>query len=314
MSGDDFSQYRRALPADATVAHWTGPDGWRFRRFDWRSPEPRGALLFVGGRGDAFEKYLETLAHWQTRGWSITSLDWRGQGGSGRSLAGSDIGHVESFDHYLGDLAAFWGEWAGQATGPTVAIGHSMGGHLVLRAAVEARIDPAAAVLVAPMLGLRTPLGPRWGGALARWIGGRGDPARAAWRGNERPGSLTSRQRLLTHDQSRYDDERWWRDRVPELRLGPPSWTWLVEAFASTAALATDPRLATFDLPVLMLVADADRLVDPRAATRIAARLPGAELHRFGPEAAHELLREVDPVRTHALVLIDAFLDRVAAR
>ena len=36
-------------------------------------------------------------------------------------------------------------------------------------------------------------------------------------------------------------------------------------------------------------------------------------VERFGPEAAHELLREVDPVRLRALAAIDAFLDGVAA-
>ena len=64
--------------------------------------------------------------------------------------------------------------------------------------------------------------------------------------------------------------------------------------------------------PVQLLVANHDRLVDPRAARRVAARLPHAELHRFGRDAAHELLREADPVRNRALTLIDDFLDRRA--
>jgi lysophospholipase len=37
-----------------------------------------------------------------------------------------------------------------------------------------------------------------------------------------------------------------------------------------------------------------------------------AELVRFGPEAAHEILREEDAVRDKALRRIDDFLDRVA--
>ena len=42
---------------------------------------------------------------------------------------------------------------------------------------------------------------------------------------------------------------------------------------------------------------------------RIAAKLPSAEVERFGPEAAHELLREADPVRDRALAAIDQFLE-----
>ena len=43
-----------------------------------------------------------------------------------------------------------------------------------------------------------------------------------------------------------------------------------------------------------------------------ARRMVRAELLRFGSEAAHEILREVDPVRDKALRRIDDFLDRVA--
>jgi len=62
-----------------------------------------------------------------------------------------------------------------------------------------------------------------------------------------------------------------------------------------------------------MLIAEHDQLVDPRAAAQVAARLPNATLIRFGRGAAHELLREADPVRQRAMAAIDAFLDRHAA-
>jgi lysophospholipase len=41
------------------------------------------------------------------------------------------------------------------------------------------------------------------------------------------------------------------------------------------------------------------------------ARMPRGEVLRFGTEAHHEILREVDAVRDRALAGIDAFLDRV---
>jgi lysophospholipase len=52
-------------------------------------------------------------------------------------------------------------------------------------------------------------------------------------------------------------------------------------------------------------------LVSFPAIERAARRLPRAELVRFGPEAAHEILREADPVRDKALRRIDAFLDQM---
>ncbi len=308
--------YRRAIPAAAVITRWCAPDGWAHRRFDWPAPPhvpPRGHMLFEGGRGDVFEKYLEAFAHWHARGWHVASFDWRGQGGSGRCSPAGDCGHIDRFEAYVDDLAAFWATLPGD--GPRVAIGHSMGGHVLLRGIVERRIDPAACVLVAPMLGLRAPVGPRFGEGVARMLAAFGARTRPAWRGNERPHTRAPRESLLTHDPARYADEGWWQGANPAHRTGPPSWGWVIDAFRSTRELRGDPRLKDVKVPIHMLVADADALVDPAAALAVAARLPDAELLRFGPESAHEILREADPVRGQAIAAIDGFLDaRAPAR
>ncbi len=300
---------RRTIPADARIGYWTAPDGWKLRRFDWPAVSPRGRLLFQTGRGDIFEKYLETFAHLHTQGWSVTAFDWRGQGGSGRLSADSHVGHASDYGVYDADLAAFWDAWSTAGEGPRVILGHSMGGMLVMRALASRSIRPDAAILVAPMIGLKAPLGSAFSGLVAGWMARRGNPARAAWRSNERPGTVASRQALLTHDVARYRDEGWWQAQHPELVLGPPSWAWLAQGFAGAAALAADPRIEAIETPVLMLIAEADALVEPRAALRLGARLRDAQIVRFGRESAHEILREADGVRNRALTVIDSFLD-----
>lgn len=303
--------YRRAHPAGATVSEWQAADGARLRSFAWGPPPGapvRGSILFQSGRGDMFEKYLELFAHWHARGWSVTALDWRGQGGSARLGRHPRTGHVARFEDFLLDLEGFATGWASAAVGPQVVVGHSMGGHLLLCALVERRLHPAAAVLVAPMLGLRSPLGQLGGQWVARLMARLGAPDRPAWKSNETPIARAGRQELLTFDDARYADEIWWHDSKPELVTGPPSWRWVAEAFASTRALARDPRLPQTDVPVLAMVAEADRLVDPAVALKLLAKLPDAQVERFGPEARHELLREADPVRARAVALIDSFL------
>lgn len=302
--------YRRAIPATARFSQWTARDGWQLRRFDWPvEGASRGRILFQGGRGDIVEKYLELLAHWHEQGWSITSFDWRGQGGSGRQSPNPNVGHIDDFATYIADMAEFWQAWQDEAAGgPVVVMGHSMGGHLVLRALVEGVIRPTAAVLVAPMLGLKSPFGARLGERIAKIIGGIGNAARPAWRENEKPGSTATRQSLLTTDPDRYADEIWWQQAKPELLLGPPSWRWVVEAFVSTRQVRDDARLRALDVPVLLLVPMADQLVDPNAALAVAAKLPNARVVKFGDEAAHEVLREVDPVRNRAIAELDMFL------
>lgn len=307
-----FADMRRRHPPGAEIRRWAARDGWDLRVLDWPAAgTPRGSILFQGGRGDFVEKYLESFAHWHAQGWRITAFDWRGQGGSGRTTAAPHVGHIDDFATYIDDLRDFWRDWADGAAGPHVAIGHSMGGHLILRALAERAIAPDAAVLVAPMLGLHAPIGPRFGEALANVLGALGKPTRAAWKGNERPYTLAARQTLLTHDRSRYEDELWWQAQDPALVTGPPSWRWVLQGFASTRRLRASAALSGMTTPVLMLVAEADRLVDPAAALSVATRLPDARIVRFGAESAHEILREVDPVRDRALAEIDVF---VAAR
>lgn len=306
---------RRSIPASAQESFWTAPDGWRVRRIDWPEPAaPRGSILFLPGRGDAYEKYLETLAGWSAQGWRVTAADWRGQAGSGRCGKDAVTGHVADFSQWIDDLAALWKEWQAATPGPHVLAAHSMGGHLAIRALVEHRVDPAAAVLVAPMLGFHTYGLPAvlLHGA-AKLMCGLGDPTRPAWKWSEKPGQLPQgRDALLTHDAVRYADEVFWRESRPEIVMGPGSWGWVERGYASCAAIFRRGALEAVRVPVLMLATRFDALVSYKAIAKAAARLPDCKLVSFGKEARHEILREVDPVRDIALREIDEFLDRKA--
>ncbi|MBD3730627.1 MAG: alpha/beta hydrolase [Sphingomonadales bacterium] len=309
---------RRAIPPFACEGEWIAADGWPLRRIDLPGDpgQPRGSILFLSGRGDFYEKYLESLIEWHCAGWQVTAFDWRGQGGSGRLGKDPLTGHIDDFSTWVGDLAAFWTQWRGQTPGPHIVIAHSMGGHLALRALVERQIDPAALVIAAPMLGLAgQPLPPAAMQAIARLMMRLGDPARPAWKWSDKPGELPSRRTsLLTHDPQRYADEPWWRAARPQVAMGPGSWRWVERAYASMRELDRPGVLEAVDVPVLLLGSRNDKLVSFAAIERAAGRLPNAELVAFGEEAHHEILREEDAVRGRAMVAIGEFLDRVAPR
>jgi lysophospholipase len=302
---------RRAIPADANETYWTAKDGWQIRRIDLPpiGSAIRGSLLFLPGRGDHYEKYLETLDHFARSGWRVTSIDWRGQGASGRLLDDAHIGHIDDFATWIADLKAFWVEWKAANPGPHVIVAHSMGGHLAMRALVEKAIDPDAVAVSAPMLGIQTmglPYALHHG--VAKLMAALGDPNRAAWKEGEKPGSpLNLRANILTHDPERYADELFWWQARPEVRLGPPSWHWVERAIASTRLLNEPGVVEKVATPILLLATSADRLVDTNRIIRDAKRLPDAKLILFGKEAAHELLREADPVRDQCIAAIDAF-------
>jgi lysophospholipase len=270
------------------------------------------------GRGDAYEKYLETFEHWRGRGWQVTAADWRGQAGSGRLGGDAITGHVDDFGLWVSDLAALWHDWAREGSTPRVLAAHSMGGHLALRAVAERALDPmpAALVISAPMLDVLPEfLPPAVKHTVARLKCLLGDPRRPAWKWSEKPGEVPAfRQALLTHDDARYADELWWRRTRPELVMGPGSWGWVAAAIASTRRLAQPGVLEAIDVPVHIVATSADRLVGARAIRRAEARLPHVDSQWFGAEAAHEILREVDVVRDRALEGIDRFLESAAPK
>lgn len=311
---------RRAIPDGATESIWHADDGHEIRQIAWPQPpaevKTRGSMLFMAGRGDAYEKYLESFEHWRLKGWQVQAADWRGQGGSGRLGNDSSTGHIDDFALWITDLADYWRGWAKDRQGPLVLVGHSMGGHLCLRAVMEMALDPMpdALVLSAPMLDvspefLPMPIKRRFAAFMARI----GDPKRPAWKMSEKPGVTPSmRSMLLTHDKDRYADELWWRQTRPELELGPGSWGWVRGAMESSAAIFARGALESVTTPTYVIATNADKLVSTSAIRSALARMPNVDSLVFGNEAAHEILREVDPVRNKALAAIDAFLDKEA--
>ncbi len=303
------SRLARTRPPEADFSWWMASDGQRLRRMDWRQSEgerARGKLLFLGGRADFIEKYFEAYGHWHRAGWNVTALDWRGQGLSVGEKAPENPG---SFKAFIEDLEGFRASWQSEGEGPFVAIGHSMGGHLLLRHLVEHSPSLDAIVLVAPMLlvnGAPVPdwLAPNFAEFMCM-IGLRGKPMWKTPQALNRPGSR--RQALLTGCRERYEDELWWWEQQPEFKLEAPSWGWIRAAYRSSMKSFTPAKLARVQTPVLLLGTELDRLVSPAEIRRAARLLPRAELLMFG-DSAHEILREEDRIRDQALERIDTFL------
>ncbi|QMW24238.1 alpha/beta hydrolase [Sandaracinobacteroides saxicola] len=312
-----MTEPRFHLPADAWVGTVAAADGWPLRVMLATAEAPRGVLLFLNGRADFLEKWAEVYPDFLAAGWSVLSLDWRGQGRSGR-LSGNGAGQIDDFATFVSDLDMV-ARWArarpGLAALPWVAAAHSMGGHILLRwLAGGGGAMLHRAVLLAPMCGLVTP---RWmqalAGIAAAWRRARGQGEGFAWGqvayGGRQQGA--ARRLLLTSDARRFADEHDWLARDPALALGGVSWNWLHAAQASFAVLAR-ADLTAVRLPLLMLLAEREALVSNAAARAVASRLAHCRL-RMISGAAHELLREAEPMRGEALRTLLDFVD-VAAR
>lgn len=304
----DEEAARRTIPAEAVIDQWRAPDGMLLRRLTWPAVGVRrGALLFAGGRGDFIEKYLEAYAWWRDRGWTVTAFDWRGQG---RSRGNVRLGNHVDFAPLVEDLAALIEDWRAGSPGPHVAVGHSMGGHLLLRTLVDKSPALDAAVLVAPMIRVNSYPMPAWlAPQMAEFMcfaGWRDEPVWKLDPAHSRLGGV--RNRNLTGSAERYADELYWWDGEPEMNIGPPSWGWMRAAFRSAAHVFTPGKLAQVKVPVLILATRGDRLVSSAAIEQVGTALPNGRIE-WVDGAAHEILRESDPIRLDALGRIDSFLD-----
>jgi len=297
---------RRTIPVGMNFTQWHAPDGWALRSFDWpQQGQARGSMLFLSGRGDFVEKYLEVLIHWHAQGWALAGFDWRGQGGSGRLLPDPLVCHQPDFDPLVDDLAAFVAHWTASTPGPHVIVAHSMGAHLTLRMLARGPHGIDAAVLACPMIDIRVRHVPGWAlGLLAHGVSLLGFAERKVW--GRDVGDVGGR---MTSCPERRADKAWWKANHPAIASGPPSWGWVRAARISIRRL-TDRVMAAIRVPLLILATERDPIVDVRAIRRAASILPQAELTVF-EGGGHELLREADARRLPVLARIDAFLARL---
>ena len=274
----------------------------------------RGTAVVLPGRAEFVEKYDETLGDLLARRFAVAALDWRGQGMSDRLLPRPEPGHVADFGDYVGDLDAVLGRLDGLGMQPPfVMLAHSMGGHVGLRHLHDRPGRFTAAVMTAPMFGIR--LGPlplpvarlvattatRLGGAARFAPGQRAfDAAMCRFEGNP-----------LTGCPDRFGAFRDLLVARPELALGGVTYGWLAAALRSIALTRRRGYVEGIATPVLVCQSALERIVCNRNQSELVRRLPRGRLVTF-PDARHEVLMERPPVRERFFAAFEAFLAEVS--
>src|SRR4051812_21806 len=131
-------------------------DGASIRFARWQPPPGRkGTVCLFQGRAEFIEKYFETVRELRSRGFAVAMIDWRGQGGSERTLSDPHKGHVGDFAEYEHDVEALMNDVVlPDCPPPIFAIGHSMGGTVMMRVARRGSRWFDRIVLSAPMIRL----------------------------------------------------------------------------------------------------------------------------------------------------------------
>jgi lysophospholipase len=272
----------------------------------------RGVCVIFDGQTEFLEKYSEVIGELAARGFAGALLDWRGQGGSERLLADPLKAHVGNFSEYDWDLQAFMNEVvAPMSDRPPLALAHSMGAHILLRALNANPRAFSAAAMTAPMIGADGRGFPSW---LVRIVcatynlAGLNDAFVWGMRARD-PLHMKFEDNRVTSDLLRYARAQAVLARNPAIRLAGPTWGWLEAALRSMAALQAPGFAEAIATPCLVFGAGRDRIVDTAATRAFATRLPNGTYIEFA-DAEHEIMMENDSIRSQFWVAFDAFVEK----
>jgi lysophospholipase len=304
------------IEATGGVVHWVEmPGGVRIRAAHWPNG-PRGTVLLLNGRGEFIEKYAETIAALQTRGFAVWTLDWRGQGASSRVLPDPIPNHVARFRDHLDDLGWLLDSHIVPTLGgrKLVMLAHSMGGHLGLRTLARRPALFARAILSAPMIDFLKGNRVSWRVSRVAILLACLVPGKATTTG-PRGAPLPDFDKPFDGNPLTTCPDRFAADlallrATPTLAVGGATWGWMRAATTSIMALKRPGFPRRISMPVLIAIAEQERLVNNDAIRRLARRLPHAELLEL-QGARHELLREQDRHQAKLWAEIDRFLEPI---
>jgi lysophospholipase len=310
-----FALARNPVPSGAVTGTFPGHDGnpMRFARFEATRGPRRGTVCLFHGFTESIEKYFETIADLRRRGYAVATMDWRGQGGSHRESGTGDRGHVRSFVEYDYDLAAFMREIVlPDCPPPYIALGHSMGGHILLRQAHKPGSWFDRMILCAPMIALnraqlKAPLPiVRTFAETAALLGfaKRAVPGISDWRDGK--GDFETNR--LTSDRVRYYRNRGLLEAAPQLTIGLPTIGWLRAALRSMSEIGDPIYARGISLPMMFFIPGKDEITEQSAIEDFSARVKSGT-HVILANAKHEILQEADEIRGRFWAAFDAYLD-----
>jgi lysophospholipase len=269
----------------------------------------KGTVVLLNGRADFVERYFETMSELQRRGYHVAGFDWRGQGGSQRLLKDRLRGHIRSYREYDEDLRAVMeGVVTKNCPGPYYAIGHSTGGHILLRS-LSRQSWFKKVIVTSPLMELR--YGP-WPKGCAFFLASLATAFGFGWvylPGFKRLPFLLRgfADNILTSDNRRWTRDLRTLEEHPDLGVGGPTYAWLVATMLSFKDLHSRNKGQGLNCPVMMVLAGREKVVDNLAAHRFATGMPGVSVVTIA-QSLHEVLLENDAVRKEFWAVFDSYV------
>jgi alpha-beta hydrolase superfamily lysophospholipase len=233
--------------------------------------QPRQGVVIMHGLGEHCGRYAHVARFFNTLGFVVRTYDHRGHG---QSDGGS--GDVPDSMCLLRDAQMVISDFSQSLAGPPILLGHSMGGLFAARYALEQLSPLRALILSSPALAIR----------MSSLQHGLLKVASSLIPGVGLPNGLQTR--YLSHDGEvvlAYQN-----DALVHTRLSARLLTSMLQAMDYCHAHA-----AELNIPLLMMVAEDDHLVDPAGSRRFLEKLDASRFSaHFYAGFYHEIFNELD--------------------
>lgn len=250
----------------------------------WTVPEAKAAVVLVHGLGEHCGRYDNIINRLAGEKISFYGLDHRGHGRSQGKR-----GHLEHFSYYLQDLKLVVDIARKQNPGlPLIMLGHSMGGAIAGRYALDYSKDINALILSAPGI-IPGSAPPAWQDLMARFL--------------SKVAPATTFPNGLNADDLSHDPE------VVKAYLNDPlvhnkiSARWYTEFIAGGQELLR--RASELTMPLLVIHGSGDKIVDISGSEQVfkAARSQDKEFKPFSG-LYHEAMNEKQPEQAEVLDVV----------
>ena len=297
------------IPDGGQVEGVKTKDGVMLRAAYWR---PMGAgngklIVVLQGRTEFIERYAETITELLKRGFHVVAFDWRGQGGSERLIANPRKGHVARFDDYGSDLTAILDHVAVRFDGlQRMALAHSMGGAVLLRALLQKDTLFDRCVLSAPMIALSMVKQRKLAHIAANTLALMGFEHSYVPGGSD-GATFPFEDNPLTKDEHRHAIAAKIFTIAPDLAIGSPTIGWTSTSFNAMAELQQPSIAQRIKAPILIVAGPEDRITSTVHAKIFANNLPNGQFLAING-SEHEVLLEIDPIRHSFWQAFDHFM------
>ncbi len=298
-------------------SEFVGKNDVRIRYILLRNAKAKRSVTIVNGSGENYRKYFEIAYDFFNAGYSVFMLDNRGQGASGRMTKKPLHQYVDNFENFAEDLKYFHDYIVRfQTQGPRFLLGHSMGGCISTLYAEKYPEDFKAIALSAPMHSIKLedkgePVPEPLAMLALAWrnlMGGGEDLVKP----EDDPLEDTFEENALTKSRARF---QMGLDTIllqPSLRLTAPTNKWMHEALSNSIAVRTADWAHAAQVPILLLQAEKDEMILPFGQNEFCTNAPNCTLEVV-KGSSHEIMQEIDSIRTPALERIIKFFDTQAS-